>query len=496
MDVTRWQRDPIAFIREVLRDPETGEPFVLYPAQARFLREAFTLGSDGRLPCPELVYACPKKSGKSTTAAMAVLYTVVVLDPRYAEAFCVANDYEQAQGRVFEGCRRIVEASPLLSASARVTTTKIEFPATGALIVALASDYASAAGANPTIVSFDELWGYVSERSRRLWDECVPVPTRRVSVRLTTTYGGFTGESELLWSLYQRGLQGESVGPSLYRQPGLLMAWHTEPVAPWQTPGWIESMRQTLRPSAFLRMIRNTFASAESTFVEPEWWTACEDAAAHPLIADPRLPVWVGIDASVKRDSTAVVVCAWDAEAKQVRLIWHKVWQPTVQEPLDFEATVAAAVRGLCRRFHVRAVRYDPFQLVAVAQRLTAEGVPMEEFPQTVGNLTESSSNLYELVKGGNVRVYRDDGLRLAVLRAVAVETARGWRIAKEKASHKIDVVVALAMAALGVVRDGATPDFFADGVLASNLSDHDRQPLLDRRELELMARDRDGGGW
>ncbi len=26
----RWRRDPIAFVREALRDPETGKPFVLY----------------------------------------------------------------------------------------------------------------------------------------------------------------------------------------------------------------------------------------------------------------------------------------------------------------------------------------------------------------------------------------------------------------------------------------------------------------------------------
>ena len=36
------------------------------------------------------------------------------------------------------------------------------------------------------------------------------------------------------------------------------------------------------------------------------------------------------------------------------------------------------------------------------------------------------------------------------------METARGWRISKDKASHKIDVVVALAQAALGAVRAGA----------------------------------------
>jgi hypothetical protein len=30
--------------------------------------------------------------------------------------------------------------------------------------------------------------------------------------------------------------------------------------------------------------------------------------------------------------------------------------------------------------------------------------------------------------------------------------------------------------------------------VLAANVADHDRPPLLDRLELELMLRDRDGG--
>ena len=46
--------------------------------------------------------------------------------------------------------------------------------------------------------------------------------------------------------------------------------------------------------------------------------------------------------------------------------------------------------------------------------------------------------------------------MRLAASRAVAIETSRGWRITKEKASHKIDVIVALAQAALGAVKDGS----------------------------------------
>jgi phage terminase large subunit-like protein len=208
--LTRWRADPVAFVREVLVDPETGQPFVLYPAQERFLREALTLTPDGRLRYPELVYGAPKKSGKTALAAFIVLYVILVLGGPYAEGYCVANDLEQAQGRVFQAIARMIEASPLLRDSATITGSKITFLATGATITALASDYAGAAGANPTIVCFDELWAYTSERSRRLWDELVPVPTRKVSVRLTTTYAGFEGESELLEQLYKRGLRGEA----------------------------------------------------------------------------------------------------------------------------------------------------------------------------------------------------------------------------------------------------------------------------------------------
>jgi hypothetical protein len=72
---------------------------------------------------------------------------------------------------------------------------------------------------------FDELWGYISERAQRLWDEMVPVPTRKVSIRLTVTYAGFEGESTLLESLYNRALQGEVIGPDLYRAGGMLAYW-------------------------------------------------------------------------------------------------------------------------------------------------------------------------------------------------------------------------------------------------------------------------------
>jgi phage terminase large subunit-like protein len=120
---------------------------------------------------------------------------------------------------------------------------------------------------------------------------------------------------------------------------------------------------------------------------------------------------------------------------------------------LDFEATIEKSLLELRTRFDVREVRFDPWQLQSVTQRLRSAGLNMIEFPQSVPNLTESSTNLYELINSRGLTVYADDEIRLAVSRAVALETSRGWRIAKEKVSHKIHVVVALAMAALGAIQ-------------------------------------------
>jgi phage terminase large subunit-like protein len=372
----------------------------------------------------------------------------------FAEGYALANDEEQAASRVFQAIRRIVECSPLLKREARITADKITFPAFGnATINTVASNYATAAGANPTMSCFDELWAYTSERSRRLWDEMSVPPTRQVALRLTVTYAGFENESTLLYELYKRGLQQQLVGPSLYAGDGLLMAWHHEPVAPWQDERWLAEMRRSLRPAQYLRMIECRFVTSESSFVELSQWDRCVAPGLGHMHNNKALPVFIGIDASTKHDSTAIVVTTWDKKAQAVRLVTHYVFQPTPEQPLDFEATVENTILDLKKRFSVRKVLFDPYQMQATSQRLARQNIPIEEYPQTSANLTVASQNLFDLIQSQNIIAYPDAAMRLAISRAVAVETPRGWRISKTMASHKIDVVVALAMAAFAAVK-------------------------------------------
>ena len=387
-----------------------------------------------------------------------VITIVLLFGGSYAEAVCAANDYEQSVGRVFAAIKRIIDSSPLLRADAKITADKINVA--GAIITAIPSNYASAAGSNHVISVFDELWAYSHERLRRLFDELVPPPTRKIACRLTVTYAGFEGESTLLQELYKRGLSQPQVGPNLYAGDGILMFWSHDPVAPWQTTSWIAEMRRGLRLNQFLRMIENRFVTTENAFMDLATWDKCVDPKLGHVPRNPALSIWVGVDASIKHDSTAIVAVTWDEQTRQVRLVTHRIFQPTADEPLDFETTIERTLLDWHTRYFLRKIFFDPYQMQATAQRLTRAGLRIIEFPQTTANLTAASQNLFELIQEKSLVLYPADGMRLAMSHTVAIETPRGWRITKEKQSYKIDVIVALAMAACAAVQYHTQHDF------------------------------------
>src|SRR5271169_2481089 len=99
--IARWRADPCAFIEEVLVNPETGRTFELLPAERVFIEWALEFDNDGRLVHVEWVYSAPKKTGKTTFAGIVVITVIVIHGGPFAEGYCLANDFDQAQGRVF-----------------------------------------------------------------------------------------------------------------------------------------------------------------------------------------------------------------------------------------------------------------------------------------------------------------------------------------------------------------------------------------------------------
>jgi len=454
--IVAW-RDPIVFIEQVLIDPESGKPFVLYAEQKTFLRHAFELTPDGRMRRTELCFSAGKKSGKTGLAAMVVIYTAVVLAGQGGEINCLANDLEQSQSRVFKAVGQIVQASPLLRDSVDITANRIVFRSTGTIISALASEYAGFAGGNPTLNCYDESAYFCSEGSRRLWDEGVPSPARKISFRLSVSTAGFHGEPSPLRDLHDRAMEkGTEIAPDLFVDENLLCYWTHEAHAPWQTQRWLDEMRRTYaaRPSQFKRLIENHWVASESTFIDLDQWDRCVDPTLQPLLAKSGFPVWAALDLGLKHDSTAIMTCGWDGD--RVRIVTHSVFIPHAGETLDIEATAEAAIVSLRSRFSLQALLFDPWQAIGLAQRLTRAGVNCVEFPQTLPNLSLMAGNLIDLLRTGGLLMYPDDGLRTAAAKTVSIESSRGFRLGKAKQSDRVDPIIALAMAALAAVQAGS----------------------------------------
>jgi phage terminase large subunit-like protein len=449
--------------------PETKQPIVLRAWQKAALHAMFP--PDGSpSPWETFLISTVKKAGKTTLDAIATLYAALSF-PAPETAYCVANDLAQAQERVFDLIAKQVRAQGLVArGEATVSADTITFPETGTRIVALPADFAGAAGAIFGITSWTELWAFRYEDHSRLWEELTPVPHRR-SLRIVDSYAGFTGDSPILEPMWQRALAGTRLDGRLpiYANGRLWAfidqgeeaqerAWRGDPDG---AASYYAEQAASLRPGTYARLHLNQWQSGEEAFITAEDWDACIDPSWRPLGPDedtePPLRLSVGVDAATKHDCAAVVAVAHDGD--KVRLVQHRIWSPRFGKSLDLEQTVERYLRHLRKHYRLGTISYDPFQMAAIAGRLSGEGLRMQELPQTSGNLTAAAQNLYELIQGRTLALYADKELRKHALNAVALETARGWRLAKEKSSSKIDGLAALSFACLDAIerRPGAT---------------------------------------
>ena len=453
MDVVEW-----AELHWLL--PETGRPIVLADWQKEVLRLTFP---DDPAEAPETVLiSTVKKAGKTTLDALMTMWAALTF-PAPETVFTVANDLAQAQERVFDLIAKQVRAQGLEGRNeAVVMRSEIYFPETGTKIAVLPADFAGAAGAIFGVSSWTELWAFRHEAHIRLWEELTPIPNRR-SLRIVDSYAGFAGDSPILEPMWERALAGKRVHDELpIFRSGRLLAYidsgEEAQERAWrgsddEREAYYAEQRASLRAGTFNRLHFNVWQSGEEAFVTAEDWDACVNESLRPLRpGEKNLTLAVGLDIGTRSDCAAVVAVAKDGDG--VRLCRHRIWTPRKGEPVDIR-DLEAYILELARDFRVGVVKFDPMQADRSEMTLREKGVRMDRFSQGTTNLTLAGQNLFDLIRERRLVMYPDDELRQHALNSVAIESARGWRLAKEKASRKIDGLVALSFAALAAIEEG-----------------------------------------
>lgn len=399
-----------------------------------------------------------KKEGKTSLAGGVALYAGS--RKPYQEVVIVSSDLDQSRDRTLRSIKYAIEQGPL-SAHAKVYRDYITLD-NSSLITAMPMNWQGAAGGNYSAVIFDELHAWVYESNRRLFDEMVIPPTQPEGVRWFCSYAGFEGESLLLREWWDKALQGQRLPGELpiyhNKQANLLAFVDTGPESwrmPWMSPAYIEETRTTERPNTFRRIWLNEWVSNESQFLPEGAWERCYSREVKPLAAHDKRRVVLGADASTTRDLTALVGVEYNPATNTGDVVYCRVWKPqrgilrAGKPTIDLEDTIGEEVKRLYQAKQLDCVVCDPYQLHSLIIEWEKLGIRVIELAQNAGRV-EADQGLYDAVIGQTIRHYNDHTLNEHIKNAVAIESPRGYRLAKEKTSQKIDAAVALSMAFWG----------------------------------------------
>jgi hypothetical protein len=456
-------------------DFSNAERLRLEPYQRRILNAIFAANERGRYPYSTVYWSQPKKSGK-TQIAGAVGACFAENEDAPNLVLTIANNQEQGAGRIFSAALPAFDALGYKVPTAPNATPEVTL-ANGTKFRAIPNNAAGQAGANYGLTLWSEIWGFTTERQRRLYDELTPVPTRRNSIRWIETYAGFEDQSALLLGIFSRIFTDTSelrAQPKARPVPGLEdiqtegrpACWHIpeeglfafidhELRMPWHHgedgQRFIRAQEADLRRTTFVRLWRNFWQSSVGGFLEFDWVKR-----SIRLKGERATPAVFAADASQRHDTTSlvgvesVIVPILNVPTERFRTTYARVWNPGGVD-IDLEATLAAEVLRLYENgLLLPPFYYDPTQMHQVAINLRKKGVPCQEFPQGSERM-KADTFLFGLYKKNLIDNFENPDLISHLQAAKAKEDKfEHLRIVKGELSKsaKIDAAVAQSMAA------------------------------------------------
>jgi phage terminase large subunit-like protein len=422
--------------------------------QKALLNDLFEFRADGRWRYRTAYIQLARKNGKTWLMAMAALY-VAITASKDAEVYFVAGSVDQA-ARAFDFIKRAIDDEPnlrnLFTGDKKPQRRVIEVPGTRTVLRVLSSDAGLQLGLEPSFVVADELAVWETDK---LWTAMVTgTATREQAMVVGITTPGWRHDN-VAHKLYEQGKQtesGELDHPSFF-----FRCWESSsPDADYRdrevwreaNPSLGEFLIEDVLAADlaavheldFRRFHLGQWVATAASLISPADWDAC----AGPVdIPDGTSDVVIALDASVTRNSTAVVTVRPVGDEIHARF---EIRTPTPEEPINL-AGVEGFIRSELEGFPRATFVFDKHLSVQLAQNLERDGFNVIEIPQSNDMMVPATQKLLEAVNTGKLRHGGDPVARRHALNAGARETERGVRISKMKSSEHVDAIVARAMA-------------------------------------------------
>ncbi len=342
----------------------------------------------------------PRGWSKTTDAGAYTIGALLsgLIGPR-ARGFCAAADRDQS-GLLVAAIGGLVVRTPGLAGALEVETWKVTARDSGASVVVLASDAASAHGllSDWWIVDDIAAWDDVPSSVRFYEAISTSWPKSRTSrVTVISTAGSPGGFAE-----------------RQYRFARDEPAWRLSEIhapPPWVDPVEIESERRRLPTSAFLRYWRNEWAQGEDKLLERDDIEACT-VLSGPVDYQSGRRYCIGVDLALRNDNAVVMVGHLEGRGPESLVCCDRMDVHTPRRGRDVDLQrVEELIEARSHQYGGAVVMFDPAQAWQMMARLKSRGVRVVEHTFSASSKSRRTLLLLELVRSHRLRLPVGDEL-------------------------------------------------------------------------------------
>jgi len=503
----------VEFLRR-LRHPKSRasrRQFQLDPWQERIVRRIYgPRHADGSRVVKTVVLVLPRGNRKtSLAAALALLHSIGPEKVPGGEAIFAASDRTQA-GIAFKEALGVVRADKRITRAVKIydahnSAKKLVYPKAGTTLEVISSDGGAQHGRTLAFALADEIHIWPN---RYLWEALTTSLDKTDDNLLVVATTAGRGQESVAWEtieMARKVARGEIVDPSIL--PILFEAprdcdWRDESLWHLVNPGLahgypsLDGFRRHAKRAessigerqSFLQLKLNVWLDQSTDpFVE----MAVFDDCAGPVDLDALKgePCWLAADMSSVSDLTAVVAAWRDGAGGYIVKPWffvpednlaRKAEQDGVPYPewaaaghiiatpgnvIDHRA-VESHIRGLCQRFNVAEIGFDPAYAQMVMNNLGDDGLPVVQIRQGWRTMSPAIAELERAILGGQFRHDGNPVLRwnFENLAVRTVDDAGNRLFSKSKSTDRIDGAQATAMATVRAMFGETGLSSYSDG--------------------------------
>lgn len=432
----------------------------------------------------------PRGNGKSALSSTIGLYMLVLDGEAGAEVYSAATTRDQAR-IVFKDAQAMARKMPRFCKKfgVDVTAHAIVRLKTSSSFKALSAQGNTLDGLNIHLAVVDELHAH---KTRDVYDVLeTGLGKRPQSLLWAITTAGFNkhGVCYSVRDFVTKVLDGTATDAAAESTFGIIYTIdegddpYSEAALQKANPNWglsvdppivmqLASRAQQVTQDRvnYLTKHLNVWVDANSALFDTEHWRNCEEKALDEadFEADPAV---IGLDLASKIDIAAkVTLYRRMIDGKAHYYVFPRFWLPyaaiqedrhpmyrgwemqgdicaTHGETIDFSA-IEDEIRADGPAINLQAVAADPWQAQQMIQNLKADGMPAEEYRQTVANMSEATKTLDALMREKRIHHPGNAVLNWMIGNVVGhFDAKENVYPRKEMDKNKIDGAVALIMA-------------------------------------------------